>query len=66
MKYIHDPRTPYFPRPVEDPKCPHCGGEHWGQRFDDCPYVQILADPNASEEQRLNAAEWLRLQKGPA
>lgn len=41
------------------PKCPHCGGEHWGQRFDDCPYVRLLSDPSASEEQRLNAASWL-------
>ena len=41
-------------------RCPHCGGIHYGQRFDDCPYVRILADPNASEEQKNNAAEWLQ------
>jgi hypothetical protein len=43
------------------PKCPHCGGEHWGQRFDDCPYVALLADPAATSEQKANAADWLRL-----
>jgi hypothetical protein len=29
---------------VRYPKCPHCGGQHWGQRFDDCPYVALLSD----------------------
>jgi hypothetical protein len=43
------------------PKCPHCGGEHWGQRFDDCVYVKLAHDQTASQEQRDNAAEWLRL-----
>jgi hypothetical protein len=22
--------------------CPHCGGLHFGQRFDDCPYLNSL------------------------
>jgi hypothetical protein len=51
------------PKQVGQPTCPHCGGTHWGQRFDDCPYVRLVADPNATEEQRTNAAEWLRLHK---
>lgn len=41
---------------VKYPECPHCGGQHWGQRFDDCPYVDLLTDPNATEEQKMNAA----------
>jgi hypothetical protein len=43
-------------------KCPHCGGEHWGQRFDDCPYVKILND-NSTTEQRDNSEGWLRNHK---
>lgn len=35
--------------------CPHCGGQHWGQRHDDCPYVSLLADVTATEEQVQNA-----------
>ena len=47
-------------------KCPHCGGEHWGQRFDDCTYVNIKADPNATEEERRNAAGTLAAHKREA
>ncbi len=43
--------------------CPHCGGLHLGQRFDDCPYVKLVSDPTASQEQKRNAAEWLRLHR---
>ena len=43
------------------PTCPHCGGWHWGQRFDDCPYVRLLADPSATDEQRANAREILAI-----
>jgi hypothetical protein len=43
------------------PKCPHCGGQHWGQRFDDCPYIELAVDPAATQEQRDNSAEGLRL-----
>lgn len=39
--------------------CPHCGGLHLGQRFDDCPYIKILKDPAATEEQRTNARSWI-------
>jgi len=46
---------------VINPKCPHCGGIHLGQRFDDCPYVKLVSDETATLEQRHNAAEWLRL-----
>jgi hypothetical protein len=42
---------------VRYPKCPHCGGQHWGQRFDDCPYVALLSDLTATKEQRANAAD---------
>lgn len=48
---------------VTNPKCPHCGGEHWGQRFDDCPYIKLAVDETATDEQRANAAEWLRLKR---
>jgi hypothetical protein len=41
------------------PECPHCGGLHYGQRFDDCTYVNILKDPKSTTEQRKNAAAWL-------
>jgi len=40
-------------------KCQHCGGEHWGQRFDNCPFVSILAASDSTEEQRTNATEAL-------
>lgn len=43
------------------PKCPRCGGLHLGQRFDNCPYVKLAVDPNATEEQRTNAQSWLDL-----
>ena len=46
------------------PTCPHCGGLHFGQRFDNCPYVKLAVDPTATEEQRTNASEWLRFQAG--
>jgi hypothetical protein len=39
--------------------CPHCGGLHYGQRFDDCPYLKLVNDPNATEEQRANAKSFL-------
>jgi hypothetical protein len=45
------------------PPCPHCGGTHLGQRFDDCPYVKLVVDESATEEQRQNAGEWLRLHR---
>lgn len=45
--------------PIGQPKCPHCGGEHWGQRFHDCPFVKLVADQSATEEQRQNAASFL-------
>ncbi len=45
------------------PRCPHCGGLHLGQRFDDCVYVRLASDQAATEEQRTNAAEWLRLHR---
>lgn len=48
---------------VGQPRCPHCGGVHWGQRFDDCPYLKLSTDETASEEQRRNATEWLRLKR---
>ncbi len=51
---------------VTHPKCPHCGGLHMGQRFDDCPYVKLAVDETATEEQQKNAAEWLRLHKEEA
>lgn len=41
--------------PTPRPPCPHCGGEHWGQKFNDCTFVNILADPNSTDEQRQNA-----------
>jgi hypothetical protein len=40
-------------------KCPHCGGEHWGQAFDDCPYIVLRYDQSATEEQRRNAIDWI-------
>lgn len=43
------------------PNCPHCGGLHLGQRFDNCPYVKLITDEQASEEQKQNAREWLLL-----
>ncbi len=52
------PRRKY-PEPFQYPKCPHCGGEHWGQRFDACPFVAIATDANATESQRTNAAATL-------
>ena len=42
-------------------RCPHCGGLHFGQRFDDCTFVRLLADPSATDEQRINAQEALDL-----
>lgn len=47
----------------KDQKCPHCDGLHLGSRFDDCPYVDLANDMTATEEQRENAREWLRLKK---
>lgn len=43
--------------------CPHCGGLHYGRRFDDCLYVELANDQNATEEQRTNARQWLDLYK---
>jgi hypothetical protein len=43
--------------------CPHCGGQHWGQRFDNCPYVELVDNPSATDEQKANARDWLRLQR---
>ena len=37
--------------------CPHCSGLHYGQGFDACPYVALVTDPAATEDQRKNAAE---------
>jgi hypothetical protein len=51
------------PKVIGQPTCPHCGGQHWGQRFDDCPYVRLVSDKSATEEQKHNAAEWLRLKR---
>jgi hypothetical protein len=51
---------------VTQPTCPHCGGLHFGQRYDNCPYVRILADPNSTEEQRKNAADWLNSHNRPS
>lgn len=48
-----------YSEPYQYPKCPHCGGEHWGQRFDNCPFVNILADSQSTDEQRQNATETL-------
>jgi len=45
------------------PTCPHCGGLHFGQRFDDCPYVKLANDPEASIEARANAAGILAMFK---
>jgi hypothetical protein len=45
------------------PKCPHCGGLHYGVRYDDCPYLKLATDKTATEEQRQNAANWLKLQR---
>lgn len=25
-------------KPAGQQKCPHCGGMHFGQRFDNCPF----------------------------
>jgi len=44
-------------------RCPHCGGIHFGQRFDDCVYVQILHDPTSDAEQIANAKSHLEAQK---
>jgi hypothetical protein len=46
-------------------RCPHCGGEHFGQRFDNCPYVRLLTDPEATDEQRKNAAATLAANHAP-
>lgn len=40
---------------MEQQRCPHCAGLHYGQRFDDCPYVKLANDPSATKEQRENA-----------
>jgi hypothetical protein len=40
-------------------RCPHCGGLHFGQRFDDCPYAKLARDPHATQEQRRNSQGWL-------
>ena len=48
--------------PVRYPLCPHCGGQHWGQKFDDCPYVSLLQDSNATDGQRQNARDMLELE----
>lgn len=53
----HMPKN--YREPYQYPRCPHCGGEHWGQRFDECPFIKILADPNATEEERQNATATL-------
>jgi len=42
------------------PPCPHCGGLHFGQRFDDCTFVRILADERSTPEQKRNAGQILR------
>lgn len=52
-----------YSEPAQYPKCSHCGGEHWGQRFDDCPYVNILKDSDSTEEQRRHATEALEAHK---
>lgn len=44
-----------------DQRCPYCGGLHYGQRFDDCPYIKLAVDEKATEEQRRNAIAWLDL-----
>lgn len=36
--------------------CPHCGGYNFGSAFDDCPYVNILADKESSLAEREYAA----------
>ncbi len=51
---------PAIPQSCE--RCPHCGGLHFGQRFDDCVYVKLLDDPNATVEERANAQRWLDLE----
>lgn len=33
-------------RAVVDERCPHCGGIHYGQKFDDCPYTPLLTRHN--------------------
>lgn len=43
-------------------RCPHCGGLHFGQRFDDCVYVKMLDDPTATLEEKLTARAWLDLE----
>ena len=49
--------------PIEYPRCPHCGSRHYGQKFDDCPYVKLADDETATPEQRRNAREWLRIRR---
>ena len=48
-----------YQEPIQYQECPHCGGKHWGQRFDNCTYVNILNDPSATGEQRRNARDIL-------
>ncbi len=36
-------------------RCPHCGGLHYGQRFDDCCFVRLVNDETADEDRRANA-----------
>lgn len=35
--------------------CPHCGGLHYGQRFDDCSFLKVLNDPSSTPEMKENA-----------
>lgn len=30
------------------PSCPHCGGLHYGTRYDDCPYLKLTEKVIAS------------------
>lgn len=47
-------------------KCPHCGGEHFGQRFDDCPFIKkaaiwvrgcLVGDPATAFDELLRRGE---------
>lgn len=37
------------------PDCPHCGGIHYGQRYDNCPYLKLAAQGNENARSILEA-----------
>lgn len=37
------------------PACPHCGGVHYGTRFDNCPYPELAGKGNTNAQSILAA-----------